>query len=457
MPGARRSLPRSELLPAEALRRATRSQRVTATRAVRAAIVSLAGLLGEPVLNQAGQEVGRVVDVVARLYGEERYPPVTGLVVRVGRRRAFLDAAAIAAVEHRGVTLRTARLDLRDYVRRPGEVLLARDVLDHQLVDVDGVQVIRAADLYLAPVAGQVRLVGVDVSVQSLLRRLGPKRFRAHPTPDKVIDWDAVAPFGEESTDGPATVRLRARQEALHRLRPGELADLLEDLGRPGRQELLASLERQTAADALEEMDPDELEGLLRESTPQRAAELVAAMEPDEAVDALRDLSAQEREELLERMAPSVRQRLSGLLYYPEDRAGGFMTTLLVTAGEEDTVGEIRARLAEQAEHRNEIDAVAVCDAQRRVLADIPLFDLLVAPSEQRLGELLHEGAHTSPALVGPQADVGEVAAALVESRRSSLLVVDEDCHPLGRILADDVLDALTPETGRLHFPRLLR
>jgi CBS domain-containing protein/sporulation protein YlmC with PRC-barrel domain len=457
MPSTRRSLPRLPVPAVETLRRAISSQRATTTRAVRQAIVSLAGLLGEPVLNQAGQEVGRVVDVVARLYGEERYPPVTGLVVRVGRRRAFLDASTIAALEHRKVTLRTARLDLRDFVRRPGEVLLARDVLDHQLVDVDGVQVIRAADLYLAPVTGRIRLVGVDVSMQSLLRRLGPKRLRAVPTPDKVIDWDAVAPFGEESAKVPSTVRLRDRQEALRRLRPGELADLLEDLERPARQELLASLERHTAADALEEMDPDELEGLLRESPPEQAAELVAAMEPDEAVDALRDLSTQEREELLARMSPPVRQRLAGLLDYPEDRAGGFMTPLLVTASEQDTVGDVRGRLADQTEHRNEIDAVAVCDAQRRVLADVPLFDLLIAPAEQRLGALLGAGTHTSPVVVRPQADVGEVASALVESRRSSLLVVDEDRHPLGRILADDVLDALTPETGRLHFPRLLR
>ncbi|MFC4949234.1 hypothetical protein [Pseudonocardia sp. GCM10023141] len=91
-------------------------------------------------------------------------------------------------------------------------------------------QVIRAADLYLAPVGEQVLLVGVDVSVQSLLRRLGPKRLRGRPTPDRVIDWDAVAPFADQATDGPATVRLRDRQAALHRLRPGELADLLEDL-----------------------------------------------------------------------------------------------------------------------------------------------------------------------------------------------------------------------------------
>ncbi|HEX6402347.1 MAG TPA: CBS domain-containing protein [Pseudonocardiaceae bacterium] len=457
MPSIGRSLPRLPLPTAETLRRAIDSQRATATRAVRQAIVSVAGLLGEPVLNQAGQAIGRVVDVVARLYGEERYPPVTGLVVRVGRRRAFLDASTIEAVEHRKIRLRTARLDLRDFVRRPGEVLLARDVLDHQLVDVDGVQVIRAADLYLAPVTGQIRLVGVDVSVQSLLRRLGPKRLRARPTPDKVIDWDAVAPFGEQSTQAPSTVRLRARHEALRRLRPGELADLLEDLGRPGRQELLASLERPAAADALEEMDPDELEGLLRESPTERAAELVAAMEPDEAVDALRDLSGPEREELLARMPPPIRQRLAALLAYPEDRAGGFMTPLLVTASEADTVGDVRARLADQAEHRSEIDAVAVCDAHRRVLADVPLFDLLIATGEQRLGALLGADTPTAPVVVGPQANVGEVAAALIESRRSSLLVVDEDHRPLGRILADDVLDALTPDTGRLHFPRLLR
>ncbi len=444
---------------AAALRRrsAQRAQRLTTTRAVRQAIVSLAGLVGEPVRNQAGEQVGRLVDVVARLYGEERYPPVTGLVVRVGRRRAFLDAAAIAQINHRWITLRSARLDLRDYQRRPGEVLLARDLLDHQLVDVDGVQVIRAADVYLAPVNEQVHVVGVDVSVQTLLRRLGPKRLRGRPTPDRVIDWDAIAPFGEEATDGPPTVRLRRSQQALHRLRPGELADLLEDLGRPGRQELLASLEPEIAADALEEMEPDELEGLLRESEPQQAADLVAAMEPDEAVDALRDLSGSESDELLELMPAATRERLAGLMGYPEGEAGGFMTTLLIRAAPEDSVEAVRTRLAEQGDHRGEIDAVVVCDTAGQVIGDVSLFDLLVAPAELTMGGLLEAGPHPDPVLVGPGADVGEVAAALVESRRSSLLVVDDDYRPLGRILADDVLDALTPDGGRLHFPRLLQ
>jgi len=323
-------------------------------------------------------------------------------------------------------------------------------------VHLTGSGPIRAADLYLAPVGEHLRLVGVDVSVQSLLRRLGPKRLRGRPTPDRVIDWDAVAPFGDTLTTGPATVRLRAGHEALRRLRPGELADLLEDLGRPGRQELLASLDRQTAADALEEMDAEELEGLLREADPGYAGELVAAMEPDEAVDALRDLSTVEREEILAGMAPEVGARLRSLLVYREDRAAGFMTTTLVRAVPGDTVGQVRARLAGMVEHRNEIEAVLVVDPDGHVEADVALFDLLIGPAEQLMGSLVDQLGTPAPLTVDTDADVETVAARLIESRRSSLLVVDDNDVPLGRILADDVLDALRPGDSRLHFPRLL-
>jgi hypothetical protein len=131
-----------------------RTQRLLANRAGRDAIVSLAGVVGRPVRNQGGAEIGRLVDVVCRWSGDETYPPVTGLVVRVGRRLAFVDDSAIQSIEHTQVLLKTARLDLTDFAPRPGEVTLADQVLDHQLVDVDGVQVIRAADLYLPRCSG---------------------------------------------------------------------------------------------------------------------------------------------------------------------------------------------------------------------------------------------------------------------------------------------------------------
>ncbi|MGE5135672.1 MAG: magnesium transporter MgtE N-terminal domain-containing protein [Gemmatimonadota bacterium] len=432
------------------------AQRLLATRLVRQNIISLAGLIGRPVLNQRGEEVGKVVDLVARVHGDdEAYPALTGMILRIGRRRTFLDASAIERVERRSVTLRTARLDLRDFQRREGEVLLARDILDHQLVDTDEVQVIRAADLYLAQVGEQVRLVGVDVGLHSLIRRLGPWRWRWRPTPGRVIDWAAIESFGTGTGQTtPAAVRLRTPHAALHRLRPAELADVLEELGRPGRQELLASLDHERAADALEEMEPDELTALLREMDPAQAAQLVAKMEPDEAVDALRDLPASEQTQLLARMPAPKQRELARLLGYPGDEAGGFMTSVLACASPGERVYEVRQRLAGQTEHRTEIDSVAVLDDSGRLIGDIPAFDLLISDDNLRLADLLDPG--NPPATLRPDADLDTVATELVESRRSSLLVVDDDGKPLGRILSDDVLDALVPGHGRLHFPRIL-
>jgi CBS domain-containing protein len=431
------------------------SQRLTTSRQVRHNIISLVGLAGRPVLNQSGEEVGHLVDMVARVHNGDDYPAVTGIVVRVGRRRAYLDAAAIHHVDRRSVTLRTARLDLREFHRREGEVLLARDILDHQLVDTDQIQVIRAADLYLAQVGDHVRLVGVDVSIQTLLRRLGPKRFRWHPTPDRVIDWAAIESFGEDSPEEPAAVKLRTPNSALRRLRPAELADVLEGLGRPGRKELLASLDHDLAADALEEMELDELAALLREMEPAQAADLVARMEPDEAAEALRELPTDEQTQLLAQMPPATQRELARLLGYPADEAGGVMTTVLALAKPEETVEEVRKRLVKLAKHETEIDSVAVLDAEGRVIGDVSAFDLLINKASKPLADIID--LEDPPVTLRPDADLDAVATEMVESRRSSLLVVDDDGKPLGRILSDDILDALVPGHGRLHFPRLLQ
>jgi len=412
-------------------------------------VVSLVGVAGAPLVNQAGAEIGVIVDFVAKWDGAESYPPVTGMIVRVGRRRAWVPGTLVADLTETGARLRSSRLDLREFERRSGEVLLSRDVLDHQLVDVDGRQVIRAADLYLAKIApDDMRLVGVDVSPKTLLRRLGPRRFRRRPTPDQVIDWAAIQPFGGSVSQ----VALRTSHEGLHRLRPGELADLLEDLGRPARQELLAQLEPETAADAMEEMDPEELETLIRETPPEQAAALVAEMEPDEAADALRDLASEEREELLEFMEDDQRQTLEDLLEFDEERAGGFMTTFLVTAALTDLVDDVRARLTEAVEHGSDVDAVVVLDDEGHLIDDVGLFAVATAAGSATMGELVHD---EPPMTVAPEAEVKEVAERLTESRRSSVLVTKDD-RVLGRILADDVVDALLPGQRR-HFPRLLQ
>ena len=432
-------------------RRERRTQRILANRSVADALTSVAGLVGRPVTTLASAEVGRIADVVVRWHGES-YPPVTGLVVRVARRRAYVPISQVESLGPHGARLRTARLDLRDFHRREDEVSLNADVVDHQLVDIDGVRVVRASDLYLATVNDEVRLVGVDVGFATLLRRLGPANRRTRPTPDRVIDWAAVQPFGASS--GPSgAMRLATPNQALRRLRPADLADLLEDLGRDERQELIRSLDPEAAADALEEMEPDELRELLRELTPQEAANLIVEMEPDEAVDALREFEDPEVEVLLASMPREVALRLAQMLGYDEESAGGVMTTNLILVRADQTVAEVRRILRAEAEHQADVDAVIVVDDEGRLVHDLGLFELLVAAGDDLAGSLTNG---PEPVTVPPDAALTDVVDRFIESRGSSVVVVDDEDRPLGRILADDLVDALVPERGKLRFPRFL-
>lgn len=446
-------MPRT-LSPPRALaqRRTQRTKRLLALDAVAESLLSVAGLTGAPVVHSSGIAVGRLVDLVVRWEGEP-YPPLTGMVVRVGRSLSWVSADKIGDVEARRVTLRSAKVDLRDFVRRDNEVKLVDDVIDHQMVDVDGVRVFRAADLFLARVGGGYRLVGADVGFSTLLRRLGPARWRRRPQPDRVIDWAAIQPF----SDPGEPVRLSRANNELRRLRPGELADLLEELGRSQRQELLAALDAETAADALEEMENDELVVLLRDVDPRQAASLLAEMEPDEAAEALRDLDDGTRDEVLAVMEPEVAEDLTRLVSYDEETAGGVMTSAIVTFDAATTVAEARSRLGEHESYDEiaRVESVLVLDADGVIVDDILMIDLFMAGPDETLGSLA--GAPW-PVTVALDAPIEDVLDAFVANRGSSIVVVDEFDHPVGRILADDVVDALLSnrERGRRHFTGLL-
>ncbi|WP_201299792.1 magnesium transporter MgtE N-terminal domain-containing protein [Streptomyces mexicanus] len=434
--------------------RMRRKDGALARKAVREALVSLAGLLTVVVINPAGQEIGRLVDVICRWRGE-RYPPVAGLVVKVGHRTAYVPVAAVADLSPDGVRLNSARVDLRDFQVRDGEVRLAHDVLDHQLVDVDGVRVIRASDLYLARVEGTWRLVGAEVGLKVLLRRIGPRRLHRRPAPEKVLDWAAIQALGGPEREGTAArqVRLRAPNSALRTLRPAELADLLEHLGRGAASELLEMVEPGQAADALEEMHAAELEALLREAPTAQAARLLEKMEPDEASEALRDVPDAERERLLGAMRPEQAGRLRTLLGYAEGTAGALMTSLLVTASADRSVADVVLELRGQAEHAADLDAVCVLDGEGALVDDVPVVQLLLAEPGTQMGELVQE---PGPVTVTPDAPLSEVVERLTDTRRHSVVVVDDQHRPVGRILADDLVDALVPERGRFRVFRLL-
>src|SRR5690242_19807067 len=209
----------------------------------------LSQVLGRPIRDLEGERVATVKDVIVRL-GDDDHPPVTGLVARYRRRDFFMSRWRMTDLNEQGVRLNSDILDLRPFVRRDGEVLLARDVLDKQLIDVDGKRVVRVNDVQIIDAAGEWRVTGADVSLQGLWRRLAPYGFVGTNRTVEVIDW---ADVGYLATDA-ATVQLKSSQGKLARLHPVEIARLAEALSYHHGSEVVESLDDETAAESLEEM-----------------------------------------------------------------------------------------------------------------------------------------------------------------------------------------------------------
>ena len=410
---------------------------------IRDALVSVAGLIGRPIRDETGRDIGKLVDIVVR-HGETTYPPVSGLIVKVGNSTSFIDASSISKFTHDEIRLSSMKVNLEEYKRRPGESLLDADVLDHQIVDVNGLRVVRSSDLYLAPLDREIRVVGVDISFRSFVRRIFPGSLSRRPTPEHVVDWAAVASLA----DGTGVVRSSESRAALSQLRPADLADLIEDLAGREQSALIELLDPDLAADALEEMEDDELQGLLRGLPSQRAAELISRMEPDESAEVLRDLDVDHRESIFAEMDSKIAAQLRKLVSFDETLAGGIMTTHILVTRETDTVGDALALLVENRE-RDISDGVVVVDAKGKLLDHIQIIELVAAKSSAELSTLI---GPPFPTAIKSNTRLKEVIEEFANNRGSSIIVIDEKNKPVGRILADDLVDALTSDEENHGF-----
>jgi CBS domain-containing protein/sporulation protein YlmC with PRC-barrel domain len=419
----------------------------------------LAQVLGKPVLDATGAQIARVKDVVVR-FGVSPRPPISGIVARGGRRDFFLDRRQIASIGSEGVRLATFKVDLRPFARRDGEVLLRRDILDKQLIDVDGRRVVRANDLQLAQVDGQYRLAGVDVSLQALWRRLGPERLTANVVGRQVIDWADIESF---ATDVPM-VRLRASHAGVSRLHPVEIAQIVDALSPRQGQEILEALDDETAADTVQELDPDDAADLLERLDPERAADILDEMEPDDAADVLAEMPAGSSEELLGLMGPDESEDVRELLTYAEDfaedAAAGLMTTDIVTLARDLTAGEglalLRAREDPPAPlyHLYLVEPDAVESERPRLVGVVPLRDLVLADPATPLAALAAGAGEFRS--VRPDEPARDVARLMAEYNLASVPVVDAGGSVLGVIHVDDAMDVLLPDLwGRRLSGRL--
>jgi CBS domain-containing protein len=407
----------------------------------------LSQLINRPIRDLHGERVASIKDVVVRL-GED-HPEVSGLVARYRRRDFFLPRSGISEFGEAGARLNTDILDLSPFARREGEVLLARDVLDKQLIDVDGKRVVRVNDVQILEAAEEWRVTGADVSFQGLWRRLAPAGFYGSARPVEVIDW---ADVGYLATDV-ATVRLKSKRDKLSRLHPVEIAQLAESLAPYHRTEIVESLDDETAAETLEEMRSATQARIIDEMDEERAADILEWMSPDEAADVLGDLPEEKAEELLGRMEGPEQEDVAELLPYDDDTAGGLMTTEFIHVPRSLSVGEAIARLREMAETPNMIYYFYVVAEEGSWKLDgvIALRSLILADPSARLDEVMRHEFQTAH----PDDSARDVAHRIAEYNLLALPVVDESGEILGIVTVDDAMEILLPKGWRSRLPRL--
>jgi len=412
----------------------------------------LSQLIRRPVRDRVGETFGTVRDLIVAL--GERYPPVTGLMVRVaGGRDIFLPWTDVEEIDRTGARLHTSSIDITTFRQRSHEIRLWLDLLDKQIVDVEGRKIVRVNDIQLAPVDGRLRLIAVDVGMAGILRRLGlsgPGERLARTLrleAEKYIEWEDVDPV-ESSV---SSLKLRVPHEALGTLHPADVAHIVEQLAPRDRAGILASLDDERAAEVLEELGADDQVDILEALTPEKAADILEEMGPDEAADLVADLSEERQEQLLNLMEPDEASDVRELLAYGEETAGGLMTTDFITVTPEMTAEQVIDRLRELHPDADHVYYLYVTHADGTLAGTITLRSLIVARPDTPVAEFMRP----EPISVALDLDAEQVGAAIARYNLLALPVVDADGRMQGIVTVDDALERALGEGWRKRLPEI--
>ncbi len=409
-------------------------------QAGQASTVHLSELLRRPITDRGGESIGRLSDVIVRLRGADN-PLVTGLVASVGGRELYLPIDQVSSLSGEEVKLTSAKLDLRQFERREGEVLLRRDVLGHRLIDVESAQLIKAWDLKLERRGDERVVAGVDTHRQPRW----PFRSR-HPgqADHSFREWAKFEPLighaGSELLRGPFA-RIR-------RLKPAQIADLIENASREEETEILGQVHEdpELEADVFEELDEDRATRLLGARTDAEIAEVLSRMRADDAADAIAELPQRRRQAVLDLLPAGQRTKVLTLMGFNPTSAGGLMGVDFLVVPRDVPVRDALAAVARSSSLQPEaLTSVHAVDDRGALCGVARLVSLVQSDADVPLSDIYDD----DPVRVGADTDVVDVAVLMSDFNLITIPVVDEHRKMIGIITVDDVLEVTLPDDWR--------
>jgi magnesium transporter len=411
--------------------------------------IFLSTILDKTVINGHGHEIGTLQDLV--MIPGSSFPEVSHLLVQSNLKKGATLSVPwprVALFNRYVISVSGSFQSIPDYRKRGGEILLRRDILDRQIVDVNGAKVVRVNDVKLGSYRERLCVFFVDVGVRGLLRRMGFEHLGErigsllkHPLPHNHISWEYVQPL--EANLFPLTLTVaRAQLKELH---PADLAQIISDIPTGNVQAVLDALDTETAGEAIHELEPELRSRIISQLDSWEASCILEEMSPDQAADVLGDLPQAKAQELLGLMAEAEADQIQELMEHEEDTAGGLMNSQFVAISGELTCAEA---LQEVRAHADEVDNVYylyVLDEKQSLQGVVTLKNLLVGAQSARVRELMTTGVKS----VQVDSTANEVLEIVAKYNLIAVPVLDKAEKMAGIITVDDVLELCLPSAIR--------
>ncbi|HEY6872413.1 MAG TPA: CBS domain-containing protein [Geobacteraceae bacterium] len=406
----------------------------------------LSSVLGKPVINQQGHEIGTLWDLV--MAPGEVFPQVSILLVKKGKQIFSFPWHDILLFNSFVISVTARSGMLLPHTPREGEILVKHDILDKQIVDVEGAKVVRVNDLKLRGHKDYLNIVSVDIGFRGLLRRLGFEDFGEKIStrfgkvlPHQEISWRYVQPLGANVS----RLALTMARDQMAEMHPADIASIISHIPHKHIPSMLTSLDPETAGEAIHELDPEMRRRVISQLDSEQASDILEDMAPDEAADVLGDLPEEKAQELLGLMDEEEAEDILELMEHEEDTAGGLMNSEYLFIADDLTVEETLAQVRLLAPDVETAYYIYILDKDEKPIGVVTLKDLVINKPDSMVAEIMTTNLKT----VYVDAEPEEILEVIAKYNLIAVPVLDKEDRMAGIATVDDVLELFLPYAVR--------
>lgn len=402
----------------------------------------LSSVLGKPVINQQGQEIGILWDLV--MTPGKVFPEVSHLLVKHHKKIFSFPWLDILLFNSFVISVVTRSSELFPFTATDGEILVKRDILDKQIVDVEGAKVVRVNDLKLNGHKDHLDIVSVDIGFRGLLRRLGYEELwekvaarLGKQLSHQEISWEYVQPLGADVS----RLTLTMARDQMAEMHPADIAHIISHIPHRHIPTVLTSLDSETAGEAIHELDPEMRRRVISQLGSEQASDILEDMAPDEAADVLGDLSEEKAQELLGLMDEEEAEDILELMEHEEDTAGGLMNSEYLFIAIDLTIADALGQVRLMASEVETAYYIYILDKDEKPLGVITLKDLLLNNPDTKVADIMT----TSLKTVHVGAEPEEILELIAKYDLIALPVLDDEEKMAGIVTVDDILELFLP------------